>query len=339
MIPDLKLKVERQTWQTILSHAFHRVDDLLEYLEINPDVLATENDSKFPIRVPKPFADKMAKGSPQDPLLKQVLPLKEESKLASGFEQDPLKETHANPQPGLLQKFQGRVLLITTQSCSVHCRYCFRRHFPYEANRISRTQWLECFARIAQDASIQEVILSGGDPLNLSDAHLAWFLEQIDAIPHVNTIRLHTRTPIMIPQRITTDLLTILSRLRSQCVFVFHINHPNELCDALRLKLAQLHPVATLLNQSVLLKGINDHASTLIQLSHTLFQAGVLPYYLHQLDKVQGSHHFQVPSEDLRALIQPLYEQLPGYLVPKFVQEQPGLGYKAPMDLSFLTDH
>lgn len=340
MIPHLKLKVERQSWQQILSASFQRIDDLLAYLEIDSHQIETLNCAPFPLRVPKPFVDKMKKGDIHDPLLTQVLPLQEESNLTTGFTHDPLQEKQANPQPGLLQKFKSRVLLITSESCSVHCRYCFRRHFPYQENRINRQQWQACFDSIARDTTLREVILSGGDPLNLSDRHLAWFLESLDAIPHINTIRLHTRTPVMIPNRLTEQLLDKVSALRSQCVIVFHINHPNEICDEFKNYLAPFRTCGiTLLNQSVLLKGVNDHSSTLIKLSNDLFQAGILPYYLHLLDQVQGSHHFLVESHHIPVLVQSLYEHLPGYLVPRVVQERPGFAYKCPYDLSFLTEN
>lgn len=337
MIPDLKLKVERQNWQTDLSQAFTQLDDLLNYLELDKNQLDLSLNPQFPLRVPRPFAQKMKKGDINDPLLKQVLPLAVESKLTSGFVHDPLNERAFNPQPGLLHKFKSRVLLITNQSCAVHCRYCFRKHFPYEENRINRKQWQAVFAYIEKDPSIFEVILSGGDPLNLPDKTLQWFIQELSAIKHLRFIRFHTRTPIMIPSRITDALVQLLASSRLKPVIVFHCNHPNELDACLKEKFESLYQHGiSLLNQAVLLKEINDDAETMISLCKTLMSYHILPYYLHTLDKVAGSQHLEVSKADTAKLITSLHQNLPGYMIPKVVTEVPHLPFKKPFDLSFL---
>lgn len=337
MIPDLKLKVERENWQKELKNAFTNVDDLLTYLKLDKTKLSVDDNPYFKLRVPKAYANKMQKGCYHDPLLKQVLPLKEESKLTFGFSPDPLQESKANPLPGVLHKFPSRVLLITGQSCAVHCRYCFRQHFPYEDNRINKAQWQQAFEYIQKNPEIYEVILSGGDPLNLNDAMLKWFIDNIQSIETVKLLRIHTRTGLVLPSRITENLANILGAADLQVTMVFHANHPNEIgMDVIEGASRLKHKNITLLNQSVLLKGVNDDGETLVSLSKALFEAGILPYYLHHLDAVQGSAHFEVDSK-IESIIHHLHTQLPGFLVPRFVKEIPGKPYKVPMDLSYLS--
>lgn len=331
MITQILTKVERETWQTELAGAFNNVQDLCHFLELDLKKLPISLNPNFPLRVPHSFAKKIRKGDAMDPILKQVLPTTDESLLTQGYCADPLEEKHVNPLPGLLHKFKSRVLLITTQSCAVHCRYCFRQHFPYQDNRLSRQQWANCFDYIRRDPSLKEVILSGGDPLNLTDAHLQWFYDQLSAIPHVQIIRIHTRTPIVIPQRITPSLIQVLTSTRLKSILVYHCNHPQELCNTIQSKaLSLLQAGIQVLNQSVLLSGVNNHADTLCELSWRLFECNILPYYLHLLDPVAGSQRFETPNTELKAIVDGLQQQLPGYLVPRIVSEQAGAPNKVP---------
>ncbi|HET9843616.1 MAG TPA: EF-P beta-lysylation protein EpmB [Gammaproteobacteria bacterium] len=330
MIPELTVKVERHSWQKEMQDTFTSTTELLQFLEIDSrDVLIQPT---FPLRVPRTFAKKMEKGNRYDPLLMQVLPLLEESKPTPNFCADPLQETSVNPIPGLLHKFQNRVLLIASKSCAVHCRYCFRKEFPYESNSINRQEWQKCFEYIANDKQITEVILSGGDPLIFKDAHLLWFFKQLSAIAHVRLIRIHTRTPIVIPNRLSPELADILGTVQKRVVIVLHINHPNEICKNLQKNIKYfVHKGITLFNQSVLLKGINDNATILADLSYKMFESHVLPYYLHALDPVTGSAHFQVEDSSMQAIYRELQCILPGYLLPRLVKEMPGLPFKKPL--------
>lgn len=322
------------SWQEQLADLVTDPRELLHALELTEaDVAWSEAALKaFPLRVPRPYLARMRRGDPRDPLLLQVLPQQAESAVLPGYTTDPLGERLVNNSSGLLHKYAGRVLLITTQSCAIHCRYCFRRHFPYAANRPGRDQWQDSFRYIADNPDISEVILSGGDPLAVSNGYLGWLVENLLAIPHVTRLRLHTRLPIMLPRRVDTPLLKLLGQRRQQIVMVLHANHANEL-DAevdeacARLRAAGIH----LLNQSVLLNGINADADTLGALSERLFAAGVLPYYLHMPDKVQGTAHFDVSATQALALLAQLQARLPGYLVPRFVREESGMPGKTPL--------
>jgi EF-P beta-lysylation protein EpmB len=274
----------------------------------------------------------MRKGDINDPLLRQVLPLEDELLAAPGYTGDPLGEQEANPHPGLIHKYHGRVLLIVSGSCAINCRYCFRRHFPYQDNKPSRESWQQALAYIAADPSISEVIYSGGDPLTASDSQLRWLTGQVAAIPHVRRLRVHTRLPIVMPSRITAELIEGLSDHRLSTSLVIHSNHANELDDTVASALARLRGAGiTLLNQTVLLRGINDDADILSELSERLFALGVLPYYLHLLDKVAGAAHFDTDTGKALALHRALQEQLPGYLVPKLVREIAGARAKTPV--------
>lgn len=286
----------------------------------------------FALKVPKAFVAKMQPGDWNDPLLLQVLPQGAELSEQPGFITDPLHEQASNPEPGLIHKYQGRVLLVVSGGCAINCRYCFRRHFPYEDNNPSRKQWLQTLDYIAGDSSITEVILSGGDPLVATDKQLAELIGLIEAIPHVTTLRIHSRLPLVIPDRISDEFVAILSQCRLQSVFVIHCNHPNELDSDVDAALSKLKKAGvTLLNQSVLLANINDQTQTLQHLSEKLFSMGVLPYYLHLLDKVQGAAHFEVAENHAQQLMQALLLKLPGYLVPKLVRESPEQGSKTPI--------
>jgi EF-P beta-lysylation protein EpmB len=267
----------------------------------------------------------MRRGDPRDPLLRQVLPLAEEHLAAPGFSTDPVGDLAAMASPGVLHKYQGRVLLTATGACAVHCRYCFRRHFPYTESSAGTDHWQAALDYLAQEPSLREVILSGGDPLTLSERRLAEFIRAAAGIAHLERLRIHTRLPVVLPERITPELVRTLSSTRLSTVVVIHANHANEIDDAVIDALAPMRAAGvTLLNQSVLLRDVNDSAGALVALSETLFAAGVLPYYLHLLDRVQGAAHFEVPEDEARALMQQLTSRLPGYLVPRLVREIAG---------------
>lgn len=328
------LKQQTLTWQQALSEMITSPLELLSLLELSPSQIPWQWDKDFPLRVTQSFIARMKKGDFDDPLLKQVLTVKEESKLSYNFSTDPLKETEHNPVPGLLHKFKGRALLTFTSSCAVHCRYCFRRHFPYQKNNPGRKGWSQALDYIAGHPDIIEVILSGGDPLMATDDSLALFLKQLSEIKHVQILRLHTRLPVMIPQRVCHSLLKVLHDAKQEVVMVYHINHPNEIIPSIAQGVTTLRQQGiTVLNQAVLLQGINDNIECLKQLSLTLFQAGILPYYVHLLDPVQGASHFFVSHDKAKALQESLRTELPGYLVPRFVREIPYHSSKMPLDL------
>jgi EF-P beta-lysylation protein EpmB len=316
----------RPSWQEQLADLITDPLELLALLQLSPAAVGYDAAALqgFPLRVTRAYAARMQRGNARDPLLLQVLPHAHELLSVSGYDDDPLQEQQANPAPGLLHKYHGRVLLITTQSCAIHCRYCFRRHFPYAGNRPSRAEWQQSIDYIANDSSIEEAILSGGDPLAVSNTHLGFLLRKLGAIPHLQRIRLHTRLPLVLPDRIDSTLLQLFGELKQQIVVVIHANHAQEL-DADTLAACQrLREIGcTLLNQSVLLHGINDDADSLTQLSERLFAAGVLPYYLHMPDKVRSTAHFDVADDTAQGLIRALQRRLPGYLVPKLVRELP----------------
>ncbi|WMC09927.1 EF-P beta-lysylation protein EpmB [Oceanimonas pelagia] len=323
-------------WQKELARAFTTPEQLLDYLELDiapwQDGLAARR--LFPMRVPYPFADKMQKGNPQDPLLRQVLPLADEFAEVPGFVTDPLDE-HDSALPGLLHKYRSRVLLILRGGCAVNCRYCFRRHFPYDDNSPGQGGWQPAVDYIAAHPEINEVILSGGDPLMARDEHIAALLNQLESLPHLKRVRIHSRLPVVIPQRLTDDLRDRLSQSRLRPVLVLHVNHANEIDEHLATRLHQWQRAGiTLLNQGVLLAGVNDHADSLEALSERLFDAGVLPYYLYQLDKVAGAAHFDVSDDRARALMAELLARLPGFLVPRLVREIGGEASKTPLDLN-----
>ena len=281
--------------------------------------------TNFPLLVPRPYIARMQPGDATDPLLRQVLPTTLEQQQAAGYGFDPLAEAAATKVPGLLRKYHGRALLIAAGACAVNCRYCFRRHFPYAEHRQDAD--FSALQAIRDDSSIREVILSGGDPLLLTDAHLARLIEGIDGIDHVARLRIHTRLPVVIPQRVTAALIATLSAVRPRVAIVLHFNHGNEIDADCRRALSALRRFA-LLNQSVLLRGVNDDAQTLSDLSERLFDAGVLPYYLHLPDAVAGTAHFDVRPARALAIHRQMTAYLPGYLVPKLVREVPGAAAK-----------
>ena len=294
--------------------------------------LAQQSLQQFPLRVPRSFTAAMTAGDPADPLLRQVLPVADEDQVVAGFSADPVGEWRRQPVPGLLVKYPGRALLVATAACAIHCRYCFRRHFPYADHNPSREDWRPALDVIRADASIIEVILSGGDPLSLSDAKLSHLIALLEAVPHLRRLRLHTRMPVVVPDRVTPALLALLTRTRLQTVVVIHANHAREISAAAGRALGELHGNSlTLLNQSVLLQGVNDDASVLAELSERLFQVHVLPYYLHMLDPVAGAAHFLVNDDRARTIMAELRRRLPGYLVPRLVREQEGELSKTPL--------
>lgn len=314
-------------WQKQLAQAISDPAELIQILKLNPEQLpqALLAARQFPLRVPRGFVARMQAGNPEDPLLKQVLPLGIELHTQPGYVQDALAERLANPIPGLLHKYHGRVLLTITSACGINCRFCFRRHFPYEENNPGTAGWDKALAYIANDEHIKEVILSGGDPLAASDAYIEKLVQKIAAIPHVKTLRIHSRLPIVIPERISAELISWLTTTRLKPVLVTHCNHAQEINEEVRAALWPLRQAGvTLLNQTVLLKGINDSPASLIALSEALFEAGILPYYLHMPDKIQGTAHFDVSDEAAKALHWEITQKLPGYLAPRLVREVPG---------------
>jgi L-lysine 2,3-aminomutase len=314
------------SWQWQLSQAVTDPGELLRLLELDPQQAAGSRLSAaaFRLLVPRGFVRRMRRGDPNDPLLLQVLPGTRELIEAPGYAADPLGEQAATRAPGLLQKYFGRALLISTAACAVHCRYCFRREFPY-GDSDTRGRWQGALQVIADDPSIEEIILSGGDPLCLTDARLRQLTEALRAIPHIRRLRLHTRTPIVLPARIDAGFLGWLEALPWPTVVVLHANHANEIDAEVRTAASRLRAAgATLLNQSVLLAGINDSVEALEALSHALWSAQVLPYYLHLLDRVSGTAHFEVAQSRAQVIMGELAARLPGYLLPRLVREQAG---------------
>lgn len=321
-------------WQKELADAVRDPAELLRQLQLPDSLLpqAQRAAKQFLLRVPDSFVRRMRIGDERDPLLLQVLPHHLELTEHPGFVTDPVGDAHARKTPGVLQKYQGRALFITTGACAIHCRYCFRRHYPYQDSQAGRDQWQSSINFLRSQNDISEVILSGGDPLSLSDQRLEELIEQLEAIQHLRYLRIHTRLPIVIPNRVSERLLSLLSECRLNIVVVLHSNHPQEIDQTVRHACQRLGRAgATLLNQAVLLRGINDDISSLRELSERLFDCGVLPYYLHQLDRVAGAAHFEVEDETALALVEKLRQQLPGYLVPRLVREIAGEPYKTPL--------
>ena len=324
-----------QNWLQQLANGISDPEQLLTLLAIDPSAWQSGFKARelFAQRVPLSFVERMEKGNPYDPLLRQVLPLSDEFIVQPGYSTDPLAEQN-NSIPGLLHKYRNRCLLIVKGGCAINCRYCFRRHFPYQENKGNKATWQHSLDYIAQHPQLNEVILSGGDPLMAKDHELSWLIEQIAAIPHIKRLRIHSRLPVVIPARITDEFVDLCASTRLQVILVTHINHANEINHELSQQLARLSAVqVTLLNQSVLLSGVNDSVAAQVALSEALFDAGVLPYYLHVLDKVQGAAHFYVSDEQARAIIAGLIEQVSGYLVPKLTREIGGRPSKTPLDL------
>jgi len=333
MIPCSAPRLQTR-WQNELANAITDPRILLEYLELPTSLLQGANlaSEHFSMRVPWSFVYRMQKGCPDDPLLLQVLPVHDETIEDTDSSLDPVGDIDSSVCDGVLHKYQGRVLLITTAACAVHCRYCFRRHFPYQQQHAGGGQWQQSLEYIRNDSSIEEVILSGGDPLSLSDARLQSLTASIDEISHVKRLRIHTRFPIMLPSRITSAMLDWINALRMEVIFVVHCNHAAEINDEVSAAISKLRSTsALLLNQAVLLGGINDTIEAQYALQSRLIRTGILPYYLHMLDRVQGAVHFDVNRDKAHALLQAMREQLPGYMVPRMVEEVSGQPHKLPL--------
>lgn len=321
-------------WQQSLSDCIEDPRELLAVLGLDPALLppALAADRAFRLRVPREFVRRMRHGDPADPLLRQVLPVGDELLDVAGFSGDPLAESRHLRAAGMLQKYQGRVLVIVSGACAINCRYCFRRHFPYAEQTADTRQWEQLFAELAADPSIEEVILSGGDPLMVSNRRLTWIVSELGRIPHLQRLRVHTRLPVVIPARVDDELPGILAGGRLAPVMVIHANHAHELDDAVAGAMTRLAEAGvTLLNQAVLLRGVNASADTLVALSHRLLACRVLPYYLHLLDPVAGAAHFDVPDAAAEALLAATAARLPGYLVPRLVREVPDRPGKTPL--------
>jgi EF-P beta-lysylation protein EpmB len=326
---------QEQNWQSQLSDLITDPLELLEVLKLCPEqllsgaILASE---QFKLRVPRAFVGKMTVGDPLDPLLLQVLPHHLELEDYPDFVTDPLGEEQANQQPGVLHKYKSRFLLTLTGACAVHCRYCFRRHFPYQENLPKNEDWLNIKDYIESQPDINEVIFSGGDPLTLSNRKLKLWIERLESLPQIKFLRIHSRVPIVIPNRVDEELVSLLKNSRLRIILVVHSNHAAELDDLTCARLSLLvQQQITVLNQAVLLKGINNSAQVLVDLSYRLFDAGVMPYYLHVLDKVKGAHHFDLSPKEINLIYKDVLENLPGYLVPKLVREIAGEKNKTPL--------
>ncbi|NOI16157.1 EF-P beta-lysylation protein EpmB [Vibrio hepatarius] len=324
-----------QNWLKQLANGISDPQKLLEQLEIDPEPWQNGFDARklFAQRVPQSFVERMQKGNPFDPLLRQVLPLSAEFEVHPGYSNDPLQEQN-NDIPGLLHKYRNRALMIVKGGCAINCRYCFRRHFPYQENKGNKTTWQQSLDYLAQHDELNEVILSGGDPLMAKDDELRWLVDHIADIPHIKRLRIHSRLPVVIPARVTDELVSLLAGTRLQVILVTHINHAQEINQELSDALSKLKRVGvTLLNQGVMLKGVNDSVDAQVQLSEALFDSGVLPYYIHVLDKVQGAAHFFISDQQAKAIMAGVIERVSGYLVPKLTREIGGRSSKTPLDL------
>lgn len=334
MITAKPLPAKQPGWQALWREAIRDPLELLRVLGLESlgGRLGAQAQRDFPMRVPRGFVARMAHGDPHDPLLRQVLPLADEELRVTGFGVDAVGDLDAREATGVLHKYHGRALLIATGSCAIHCRYCFRRHFPYAEQTAASGSWAHATATLAADPDLHEVILSGGDPLALSTAKLGQLTEQLREFGQLRRLRIHSRLPVVLPERVDDELLAWLRQLPWQCVLVIHANHANEIDAAVLDACVALRAAGvSVLNQSVLLKGVNDSAASLIALSERLFEAGVLPYYLHQLDRVQGAAHFEVDDRRALELHAHLSARLPGYLVPRLVREVAGAPAKLPL--------
>jgi len=327
-----------KNWQKELANVVTCPKVLLEMVGLSSQV--HENDIKarslFPVRVPLPFIKKIRHGDANDPLLLQVMPRHQEFLTKSGFNKDPLLEQDNN-QPGLLHKYKSRVLVMFKTGCAVNCRYCFRRHFPYQENQLNKRSLIDALSYIKSDNNINEVILSGGDPLMAKDDAISWFLDELEQIPQIKRMRIHSRLPVVIPARITEQLCERLAKSPLKIIFVNHINHANEIDNDFKNAMKMLKQAnVLLLNQAVILKDVNDTVDAQINLSEALFDADVMPYYLHLLDKVEGASHFDIDEAQAIKIMAELLEALPGFLVPKLVREIGGQKSKTPIDLKLI---
>lgn len=320
-------------WQRELAGAVRDPATLLRLLNLPQDALSEQAAQQFRLLVPHSYIARMKLGDCHDPLLRQVLPLDDELRVVEGFNYDPVGDQNALVADGVLHKYQGRVLLITTGACAVHCRYCFRRHFPYGVSNSVKSEWESALTYLRAHSDVREVILSGGDPLTLSDERLSQFFSELKYIPHVIRVRFHTRLPVVLPARIDSGFQQLLAQLPQQKVMVIHVNHAQELAatDVHEALAALRASGVVLLNQAVLLRGVNDTADEQVALSENLFALGVMPYYLHLLDRVAGAAHFEVNEAQALQLLEVIRQRLPGFLVPRLVREVMGKKAKMPV--------
>ena len=325
---------ETTPWQELWRDGFRTPQDLLDHLELAhlAEDLPAADQTPFPFRVPRGFAARMRVGDACDPLLRQVLPQRAELLQVPGFSADAVGDSASRRAHGVLHKYQGRALLLATGSCAIHCRYCFRQHFPYQDEIAAANHWREALGYLRADTSITELLLSGGDPLSLATPKLAELTTSLRELPHIRRLRIHTRLPIVLPERIDAELVEWFEQLHLPCVLVLHANHANEIDASVAKACALLRDAgAVLLNQSVLLQGVNDGVEALAALSEALIDCGVMPYYLHQLDRVDGTAHFEVADERAVRIVDELHARLPGYLVPRLVREVAGAAFQVPL--------
>jgi len=322
------------SWQQALKDAVRDPGELCRLLDLPPEFesAAMASSGSFPVFAPRGYIARMRRGDIHDPLLRQVLPLAEEQVAVPGFTADPVDDRSALLSPGLLHKYQGRVLMVATGACAVHCRYCFRREYPYSESPRSIDDWSPALQQIADDRSIHEVILSGGDPLTIVDSQLERLFHQLAQISHLRRVRIHTRLPVVLPERVTLELVDLLRSTRLTPIMVIHANHAAELDSSVARAIGLLVDSGIpLLNQAVLLRGVNDDLEALVSLCERLVDLRVMPYYLHQLDRVRGAAHFEVPVSEGLSLMEQLRSRLPGYAIPRYVQEVPGELSKLPL--------
>ncbi|GKX61209.1 EF-P beta-lysylation protein EpmB [Leminorella grimontii] len=331
---------DREEWLQQLSDVITDPEELLRLLSLtdNPELRAGMAARRlFPLRVPRAFAARIKKGDARDPLLLQVIGLPDEFTLTPGYSNDPLEE-QAPAAPGLLHKYRNRALLLVKGSCAVNCRYCFRRHFPYHDNPGNKASWSQALDYVRRHDELDELIFSGGDPLMAKDKELDWLLGEVESIAHIKRLRIHSRLPVVIPARVTDALCERFSRSRLQIVLVSHVNHANEIDEPVIKSMGKLKQAGvTLLNQSVLLKNVNDSADILVNLSLALFNAGIIPYYLHVLDKVQGAAHFMVDDAQAKRIMEQMLASTSGYLVPRLTREVGGMPSKVPLNLDIMS--
>jgi L-lysine 2,3-aminomutase len=332
-MPPAPTKAAPPAWQRAWAESFRDTGELLSFLGLHPSAAPEGPDAcpAFPVRVPRAFAARMRKGDWNDPLLRQVLALRSELAEIPGFTADAVGDATAQDGPAVLRKYKGRALLVLTGECAVHCRYCFRREYPYADQALTREEWDDAYARLGADPSVEELVFSGGDPLSLSDARLRFHFARGLALPGVRRLRLHTRVPVVLPERVDDSFLSLVGETaaRKPLFIVLHVNHANEIGPELERAAGRLRDAgALLLNQSVLLRGVNDSAEALEALSLRLLDAGILPYYLHQLDRVRGAHGFEVPDAEGLRLMDTLRNRVPGYALPRYVREVAGEGAK-----------
>ncbi|MEI4259794.1 MAG: EF-P beta-lysylation protein EpmB [Candidatus Dasytiphilus stammeri] len=329
----------RELWLQQLSDVVTETSQLLQMLNLDHEnilILSDQSRKLFPLRVPRTFIARMRQGDPYDPLLLQVLIKSQEFIKVPSYSSDPLQERDYIVCPGLIHKYYNRALLLVKGSCAVHCRYCFRRSFPYQEHSLNQKNLHSILEYLHRHSEIEEIIFSGGDPLMAKDYELKRIISKLENISHLKRLRIHTRLPVVIPSRITQTLCDILDNAKFQIILVTHINHQQEIDHTFSSQMESLKKSGvTLLNQSVLLRGVNDSSEKLAALSNALFEIGILPYYLHMLDQVEGASHFFVSEEKAQAIMRNLFSRLSGYLVPTLIREVNGKKSKIPVDLNF----